>query len=85
MGDLDVGDRSRRTNVSALMLPNTEITPSLAHAGRRAATITERLCGLYIMVTMNMDLSLIKYYVQSGELQKRLKKCPNGQTTCSDN
>jgi hypothetical protein len=79
-----VGDRSRQTKVSPVMLPNTEITPSLANAGRRAATITERLCGLYIMVTMNMDMSLIKYYVQSGELQKRFKKCLNGQTDYSD-
>jgi hypothetical protein len=77
-----MGESGRHLEKSSGSLPNAEKNPqSLIDAGRRAATTTEWLCGLYVMVTMNMDLSLIRYYVQSGELQKWLKKqLSNGKT-----
>ncbi len=72
-----MGESSRQPNTPE-NAPDTG-QRSLVDVGRKAATITERLCGLYVMVTMNMDFSLIKYYVQNGELRKWLKQCFSGE------
>lgn len=68
---------------SPVGLPNTEFSQPLTNV-RRAATLTERLCGLYVMVTMNLDFSLIKYLIRSGELKSWIKQCLNEPQTCTD-
>jgi len=65
-------------------LPNLGASPSTVHVARRAATLTERLCGLYVMVTMNMDFTLIRYLIESGELKNWLKQCLEDEPACPD-
>jgi hypothetical protein len=50
------------------------------HGGlaKRAASITEKLCHLYISITQDMDPSLIKYHLQSEKIQNLFTKCKKG-------
>jgi hypothetical protein len=67
------GSKNRSFSGLASQKKSVSVSPS-AGFGRKAASVTEYLCGLYIMATMNMDPSLILFYVQSGALKKWLKK-----------
>jgi hypothetical protein len=84
-------EHTRQLKSFSSRLPSSEAYGFLK-AGRRTVSVTGRLCGLYVMVTMNMDLSLIRYYLESGEFKKWFKQClNNGQChvdlveSCSSN
>jgi hypothetical protein len=59
-------------------MPNLQ-DPTLIAGVRRVTSVTERLCQLYVAVTMNMDLSLVKNYLQHGKVNERFKRL------CTDN
>jgi hypothetical protein len=71
--------RKRRPEKTLSDLPQINGSESIKVAGRRAKTTTQRLCELYVSLTQTMDPSLVKYYLQHSDLQKRLKKAtPKG-------
>ncbi|MFB3889989.1 MAG: hypothetical protein ACE14S_10900 [Candidatus Bathyarchaeia archaeon] len=54
---------------AASNVPNVQCTVSVKRSGHRAAAITQRFCELYVML-LNMDASLIRFYMQPGNLKK---------------
>jgi hypothetical protein len=75
-------EQNKKPEESGSNLPDSAISPQILHVGRRAATLTEQLCGLYIMATMNMDFSLIRYLIQSGQLKSWVKECVSEPQAC---